>query len=731
MVVFLADTNMKQAFLLIVMGVFFGSIMAQTPTNMPPIPATRVWHHEDILGSQKKIQGLFPVLLDTVKKPNIILDSFNNSITAIRISIELNDNLDNNNKFKWLRSTNEILSSFIYAFNIKMVQLVDLIPLVKSFDQAMNLAIKDQSIYPVFEQNNLAIGSILIDNYGFVTNKAIPAAKDLLVWKYCQLYPEKILGTLSNNPTNIFADTLLVQAAFLDPEKLYNYAAVPNALGKKIQSTNHRLVKLISQFSITKTGRMYMPFLDNLYHNKITVNDITPLLTPEKSENYYQLLVSTRIDYVARMQHADTPILVKVLTNKLKDKAIELYINEINALHEEKNPKIRFLSLEKLSAQDLYYLAVMGEAEMYTSSFVSGIYPRIFQRMKKPDANDLLQSVHNDYVKKFIKISAAYNTLDDFLQKMDSSIAFTRMQQFVDGLEKTKSLEEAVDVADAYASIYQPTFKKIILDQVHVNLVDAQQKKQVLGIAIYQLLETIFASMDTANRIDVAAELGIAPVYFMPNKLLQNAQGKIIMQQFFYGDKDGMTIFNAFITSFTPAKWKVTQHKDWVEIVSKKGVPISIYANRPLNPTLDLDEQAQDALNAYLKSQQLTPSIVIHRGHSYHLNSTIEKLASSAKLVILGGCGGYQNLNQVLAICPGAHIISTKQVGTGIINKGLLNEISETLRLGQNLNWSSLWAKMTNQFKAQLKESFNDYVPPHKNLGAIFIMAYQKKINQQ
>lgn len=100
-------------------------------------------------------------------------------------------------------------------------------------------------------------------------------------------------------------------------------------------------------------------------------------------------------------------------------------------------------------------------------------------------------------------------------------------------------------------------------------------------------------------------------------------------------------------------------------------------------------------------------------------------------MVILGGCGGYQNLNQVLAICPGAHIISTKQVGTGIINKGLLNEISETLRLGQNLYWPSLWAKMTNQFKAQLKESFNDYVPPHKNLGAIFIMAYQKKINQQ
>ena len=731
MVVFLTDSSMKQVFLLIIACIFFGSITAQTPTNMPPIPAIRVWHHEDIIGSQKKIQALFATTRDTVNKPNWQLDSFNHHITAIRINIELNNNLNNNDKFKWLRSTNEILTSFIYAFNVHLIQLSELTPLVKAFDKAMGLAIANQSVYIIFEQNSLAVGSILIDNYGLVTNKGIAMAKDLLVWKYCQLYPEKILATLSNNPSNIFADTLLVQSAFLDPEKLYNYAAAPNALGKKIQSVNHRLVKLIGQFSLTKTGRMYMPFLDNLYHNKITVNEITPLLTTENAENYYQLLVRTRIDYIARMQHADTPILVKVLTDKLKDKAVELYINEINALHEEKNPKIRFLSLEKLSAQDLYYLAVMGEAEMYTSSFVSGIYPRIFQRMKKPDANDLLESVHNDYVKKFIKISAAYNTLDDFLQKMDSSIAFTRMQQFVDGLEKTKSLEEAVDVADAYASIYQPKFRKLILDQVHVNLVAAKQKKEVRAKVIYQLLETIFASMDTANHIDIAAELGIAPVYFMPNKLLQNAQGKIIIQQFFYGDKDGMTIFNAFVTSFTPAKWKIIQHKDWIEIASKKGVPISIYANRPLNQEQDLDEQAQDVLIDYLKSQQLTPSVVIHRGHSYHLSSTIEKLASSAKLVILGGCGGYQNLNQVLAICPGAHIISTKQVGTGIINKGLINEISETLRLGQNLNWPSLWTKMDNQFKAGLKESFNDYVPPHKNLGAIFIMAYQKKINQQ
>lgn len=118
------------------------------------------------------------------------------------------------------------------------------------------------------------------------------------------------------------------------------------------------------------------------------------------------------------------------------------------------------------------------------------------------------------------------------------------------------------------------------------------------------------------------------------------------------------------------------------------------------------------------------PSIVIHRGHSYHLRSTIEQLAASAKIVILGGCGGYQNLNDVLDICPTAQIISTKQVGTGVINKGIINEISETLRIGQNLNWPSLWINMAQKLGANYKATFDDYIPPHKNLGAIFIMAY-------
>jgi hypothetical protein len=215
----------------------------------------------------------------------------------------------------------------------------------------------------------------------------------------------------------------------------------------------------------------------------------------------------------------------------------------------------------------------------------------------------------------------------------------------------------------------------------------------------------------------------------MPINLLQDSAKRIVVQQFFYGDKDGANIFQAFLAGFNNGKWKIVQKPEWVEVTAKTGVAVTIYANKPLNEKLDLDAKAQLNLNNYLNTNNLMPSIVIHRGHSYHLRSTIEQLSPSAKLIILGGCGGYQNLHDVLQICPSAQIISTKQVGTGVINKGLINEISESLRMAQNLNWPALWSSMALKLGANYKDIFDDYVPPHRNLGAIFIMAYE--LNQK
>src|SRR4051812_42445003 len=184
------------------------------------------------------------------------------------------------------------------------------------------------------------------------------------------------------------------------------------------------------------------------------------------------------------------------LTGMLKTKAVGEFIDEINGLHDAPD-NIRMKKVERLSPQELYYLCVMGETEIYTSSYLK-VYERIFQRMKNPNSDSLLMSVNFDHFKKFIKMAANYNTLDNFLKRMDKGNAEILMRAFAGGLERTGNLEDAVDVADSYASISDPTLRKLILDEVQANLNQQNKDDNKRGLAIYDLLNNIFLSLDSS-----------------------------------------------------------------------------------------------------------------------------------------------------------------------------------------------------------------------------------------
>jgi hypothetical protein len=314
---------------------------------------------------------------------------------------------------------------------------------------------------------------------------------------------------------------------------------------------------------------------------------------------------------------------------------------------------------------------------------------------------------------------------------MDKENSEILMKAFVNGLDRNRgkdSLEDAVDVAGSFASISDNNLQNLILNQVQYNLKQAKETDNKRSINIYNILNTLFLSIDSTNRINVSDELGIQPVYYMPIGSLKDTAGKIIVQQFFYGDKDGKNVFNAFIRTFSNSNWKITNSNQWVTATSTKGTPVVIYSNKPLDEEKNLDAQAQASLSAYLSDHNLEPTVVIHRGHSYYVKSTIEQLAPSAKVVLLGSCGGFQSLNTVLKICPEAHIISTKQTGSGLINLPLINGMVDNLRQGKNLDWPVMWKQFSKVLNAEL---FNDYVPPYKNLGAVFIMAYRKLEQEQ
>jgi hypothetical protein len=173
--------------------------------------------------------------------------------------------------------------------------------------------------------------------------------------------------------------------------------------------------------------------------------------------------------------------------------------------------------------------------------------------------------------------------------------------------------------------------------------------------------------------------------------------------------------------------WDVQENKFWVTIKSKNEYPLVIYANLPLdNERYDYDKDAMDSLTVFLDSLKIVPHILIHRGHSYHLSHSLGFVTPMTNLAILGSCGGYQEVFSVQTKSKDAQVISTKQVGSKLVNEPLLQAINRRIVEEKDISWVQLWAELDSKLKKDKRAYayFVDYVPPHKNIGLLVSKIY-------
>ncbi|MBK8609919.1 MAG: hypothetical protein IPL84_08225 [Chitinophagaceae bacterium] len=657
--------------------------------------------------------------------------------------IELNDQVvTNNQKIRKLSYIENLLKGLRYGLRSKEFNPALTPDLVESFEKIMKADIDSIPMTAEIDKAPYPVGKILVDI--FTENSGYADSKKLMYQKFCAINPDKILQTIGPYINEPFADSLVTRSCKFNPTAVYNIAQAPNSsLGKLIHRNTSPVVKTVVALSKTPNALLYFPFLDDLLSGTKTIAGIKKYVGEDgkgyDSIGYFKLLVQTEIAYFKRMTSParDTAIAMfgaNGLREKLKEKAIRHFITPINEQHDLSNIGARMRATDSLSSVDLYYMMVMGENDIYTSSFKHS-YTRFLQRLGKTAKTDsLLLLVHFDYFKKFIKMLANFNKLDDFLSYMPKENSETLMRGFIANLDNTGNLEDAIDVADSYSSITDNDLRAAILGYVIKDENECIIRNNKKGETIYGLLKTIFQSADSTNKVDLTGTLGIPSIYEIENKEMQDDSGRIIQQVYWYGDKDGKSFFPSFINSFSPREWIVNSNDEWYQIRSRKG-NVWVYANRPLDNDANLDDSAQIHLNSYLADNGLHPSVVVHRGHSYWLPRTIKRMAGNAKIVMLGSCGGFKNLNDIIEVNPSAHIISTKEIGAGDINRPILNYLNQTFESGSTLVWKTMWATLSKLFAGDpnnaIRESWDNYIPPYKNLGAIFLKAYNNMVEAE
>ncbi len=692
-----------------------------------------------ILSSDGKADKLFtPSSNDDINF--LVTQALIKKVDNIQYLIETDKVFDHRLKVNYLSGLEYVLKYFKTYWRPRTDRKVNpsnLPQIIAAYEQCVKKDRNGESIEPIVNNLSYDAGTNIINATIWDKNPGFAPSKNNLVYKFCLLHPDRTFLTLYQNPGMPFAESMVRSIARQYPRQLYDYAASTSKLGTVIRNINDDVfIVAVVKMAKSKSGQQYFPFLDNIVKGKMTFEEIDA--AKDDSVLYYKLMVKTMIEYTGRAINKDTAFEFKGLRERMERKAREGFVNVINGLHTVRDPAVRFKIIQPLSAEELYYLAVAADGSMYTSSFVKGIYPLMMKKINNR-GDSLLMSLHFDKYRKFIKMTAGFNNLSDFLGSFppkkiadDESDAEKLMKAFVGKLELGNGLEDGADVADSYASIVE-TIKPLaddMLKNIQANYKRNFSGNNKRGIAMYNILDKLFLSADSTRKdIDLTKELGILPVYSVPFPALVNDSGRVILQLFIYGDNDGKGVFPNIVGMFRNSNWKVDEtNKQWVVVNSAKGKPVSLYLNRPLPEETNEDAKAQEALCKFLKEKGLVPTVTINRGHSYNAPYTIDQMSTASKIVFMGSCGGYRMIHDILEKAEDAHIVGTKQIADAPVNNPFLKLLMEELQAGKNIEWIPFWKELDKRINDPI---FEDYVPPYKNLGALFIKAYKIAMDEK
>ncbi len=549
------------------------------------------------------------------------------------------------------------------------------------------------------------------------------------VYKNAAFSPQIIHSIYNRNPDFFFenigefqdsdqAVTIIDQMIKDNPIKMKRWLGSRTYMNQVIHSSSAPSTQLFIQL-FNQFGRPSKSFylMNDILNGKISPNEAEAIGQNVQKFRNYLIDLSKQRGIIAE----------EAVNDRLQEEALRV-VRPINDLHENHDYSVRFKSANNLSSEELYAYTVYTQEEIFTSTF-NGFYERMMSRMKEDNTYDFLEHQNFNKYRTYIKMLAGYNKLSDFLSHMSEEQQKQLLNQFVSNLEEgdiQQSLTDAVDVADTFGSINDKTLQAFFTDKLGSELSRVQALNNQHGIRIYSLLNVILSESVAHSDAwidDLVAKYNIPKINELDFDGLKNKNGKVIAHVFFFDDDDGKASYNSWLPAYRNGNWTISDHKTYIKITSKGG-KIQIYANKP-----EYEFDGKDDILALFAKEQIEPSVVIHRGHSFYVDTTIETLTPSAHLVFLGSCGGYHKLTSVLDRSPEVQIISSKQVGTMAINDPLIRLLNKNLLEENDIHWQKFWNTLDGQIKATGSanyERFKDYIPPHRNLGAIFIMAYNR-----
>jgi len=555
------------------------------------------------------------------------------------------------------------------------------------------------------------------------------------------LLKKNILNTLQQIPKFInepYAEEILMFAANTEPDELFkrfdNYKSkffamriletaahnAPTSLKRYIYNSSHQIPLLLSKSADTVVQAiLQMPrvagyqsksyvLMDAIVKKRMTVSQADNICNSPQCMFKELAAICSQKDYIGKYS----------VERELTDFCLR-FLREIND-NIAYNEADAFNSIEGFSASEIYFLMVFGREEVVTSSF-NGLFSRLQRKMKGENITSLLNKVEYNRFRTFISMCATYGKLELLLNELSEAERNALLINFIKNISASESNLEAVEVAEALNSIKNREILAVLHSEIKNQFLLAESDSNYTVFATYGVLASLVdgnAVVDNAWFNKLSKQIRIPALAQLSSKNLMGEKDKCVQQMYFYNDADGRDSYTNFLNTFKVfPTWKIEDKGSYVVIKSIEGNSVEIYANKP-----EYETNGQDAVTQFMRNNSITPSVMIHRGHSFHTASTLQHIDVGIKLLLVGSCGGFYKLSDAINNAPEAHIIATKQIGTKAINDAILLSLSENIRAGKTIVWKDFWEVMKQKLGSN--PYFTDYIPPHQNLKSLFNKAY-------
>jgi hypothetical protein len=296
-------------------------------------------------------------------------------------------------------------------------------------------------------------------------------------------------------------------------------------------------------------------------------------------------------------------------------------------------------------------------------------------------------------------------------------------------------VNDAVEVAEIVGASADPELRKMLAQRVTAELEHAQAPVPRPVQILYGLLSARLSlpGSDPAYSalLESAAALDTAALFDNENRCVE--------RYFFWDDDDGVESFANFRKGYEhdPA-WKIEERGGYIELTGRGalGQTIEVFANIPIDIRLPANRERegealrrQASITEELARRSLTPAMLVHRGHAFHVEKTLGFVTPAAQLVVLGSCRGVPEIHRVIEASHRAQVIATRGVGALEINDSILKALNMRLLYADGpIRWAEFWREQ--QSRSGKSALLGGYVTPDRDEAAAFLRAYYQALDR-